>query len=47
MFMTPVDRFAPWVLLVEQQSYLLHIKNVMKKILPTADPYTANIKNYL
>ena len=26
MFMTPWKSFAPWVLLLEQESYLLHIK---------------------
>ena len=39
MFMTPWKSLAPWVLLLEQESYLLHIKldyiNVVYKIYNT------------
>ena len=47
MFMTPGKSLAPWVLLLEQESYLSYIKKVIKTILQTTDPYTTIIKNQL
>ena len=38
MFINPGETLAPWVLTLEQESYLPHIKKVIKKILQTTDP---------
>ena len=38
-FMTPGESQAPWVLLVEQESYLSYMKKVIQKILQTIDPF--------
>ena len=45
--MTPGKGLVPWVLLLEQQSYLPYIKKVVKKILQTTGPYTTILKNRL
>ena len=45
--MTPGKGLVPWVLLLEQQSYLPYIKKVIKKILQTTGPYTTILKNRL
>ena len=37
--MTPGESLAPWVLPLEQESYLPYIKKVQKKILQTIDPF--------
>ena len=37
-FINPGKTLAPWVLALEQESYLSYIKKVVKKILQTADP---------
>ena len=47
MFIIPGESLAPWVLLVEQESYLSYIKNVIKKILQITDSYTTILKNRL
>ena len=49
MFTNSREIFAPWVLLLEQESYLSlsHIKKVMKRILQTAEPYTIILKDEL
>ena len=39
MFMAPGENLAPWVLLLEQESYLADIKKVIEKILQTTDPF--------
>ena len=47
MFMTPEESLAPWVLLLEKESYLSYTKDVIKQILQTTDLYTAILKNRL
>lgn len=39
MVMTPGKSLAPWVLVLDQESHLPRIKNVIKKILKTSDPF--------
>lgn len=39
MVMTPGKSLAPWVLVLDQESHLPHVKNVIKKILKTSDPF--------
>ena len=38
MFINPRKTLKPWVLALEQESYLPYIKKVMKKILQSTDP---------
>ena len=45
MFMTPVESLAPWVLFLEEESYLSYIKKMIKKMLPTTDTYSTILKN--
>ena len=45
--MAPGESLASWVLLLEQESYQLNIKKVIKKILQTKHPYTTVHKNQL
>ena len=45
--MTPGESTAPWVLLLEQKSYLSSIKKVTQKLLQTTDPYTTILKHRL
>ena len=47
MFMTPEESLAPWVLLLEKESYLSYTKDVIKQILQTTDLHTAILKNRL
>ena len=47
MLTTPGESFAPWVLLLEQESYLSYIKKVIKMILHTTDPYITILKSQL
>ena len=47
MFVTPGESLAPWVLLLEEESYLSYIRKVTKTILQTTEPYTAILKNQL
>ena len=50
MFVTPGESLIPQVLLLEQESYLPYIINVIKEILKTADPFhfqTYTIKSIL
>ena len=47
MFMTPKESLVPSLLPLEQVSYRSNIKNVIKKILQTTDPYTITLKNGL
>ena len=39
MFMTPGESLAPWVLLLEQESYLPYTKKLTKKILQTIEHF--------
>ena len=43
MFITPRKALAPWVLALEQESYLSYIKKVIKKILQTAGPSDSSL----
>ena len=48
--MTLGESFAPWVLLLEQESYLPYIKNVIKKMIDDCKLQThilLNLKNQL
>ena len=45
--MTPEESLAPWVLLLEQESYRSNLKRMIKKILQTTDRYTTILKNRL
>ena len=54
MLMTPGESLAPWVSLIEQESYLPYIKNVIKEIymyIYTYKPYLyiiyINLKIYI
>ena len=45
--MTPGEILVPWVLLLEQESYLSYTKKVIKEILQTTDSYITILKNRL
>ena len=45
--MVPVESLAPWVLILQHESYLPYRKKVIKWILLTTESYTNHVKNQL
>ena len=45
-FINPEKTWAPWVLPLEQESYLSCIKTVIEKVLQTRDPYRSLLDDF-
>ena len=46
MFINPGKTLAPWVLALEQESYLSYIKKVIQKILQTTDQSHSSLDDF-
>ena len=45
--MVPGERLAPWLLILQHESYLPYRKKVIKRILQTTESYKNHVKNQL